>query len=478
MSASREKKIRQERVSSGYVDPKLQKAQEEKSKQRRQNIIFAVAALAFVVCAIVLLLNNSKVFQRNAAAVRVDGTTYTAADLAYFFPSAYSTVMSTDEHADEIDTSKSLTEQTSPYDDGTWFDHIAAEAAKQLALAVRQSAAAKSANFDTSAAEADLSNVLESLRGYASSNGVSVNRYLQSNYGTLMTQKVFERNYRMAAIANAYATAYSEGLTFSDDELLAVYEGDTTASDSVDFDYVLVRSGAASDATDAEKTAATEKAHTLAETALARIAAGDAMEDIAADIENATYGHRAYARYSSSSDMLVWLFDDARKAGDTTVIDISSGTYALRFNSRSRSDEYPVTVRHILVADEAAANDALAQWQAGPATEESFAALATELSTDTGSSSNGGLYEDIYLGEMVEPFESWCFDPARKAGDTGIVQTDYGYHVMYYVGASEHMLWQEIALNQLRSEAVTEWAKQFTDAAAPEILSGAKNIIQ
>ena len=47
---------------------------------------------------------------------------------------------------------------------------------------------------------------------------------------------------------------------------------------------------------------------------------------------------------------------------------------------------------------------------------------------------NGGLYENIYPGQMVEPFEDWCYDAARATGDTGIVETTYGYHVMYFVG--------------------------------------------
>ena len=63
-------------------------------------------------------------------------------------------------------------------------------------------------------------------------------------------------------------------------------------------------------------------------------------------------------------------------------------------------------------------------------------ALANEKSTDTGSNTNGGLYEDVYPGQMVTAFNDWCFDSARKSGDTGIVETTYGYHVIYYVGTT------------------------------------------
>lgn len=130
-----------------------------------------------------------------------------------------------------------------------------------------------------------------------------------------------------------------------------------------------------------------------------------------------------------------------------------------------KNDTKMVNVRHILiapVADEGAekdkdgnpvltdanwatalkqAEDLLAQWKAGDATEDSFAALAKDNSTDTGSASNGGLYENVYPGEMQQEFSDWCFDAARKVGDTGIVKTKYGYHIMYFSAFGDQTYW-------------------------------------
>ena len=88
-------------------------------------------------------------------------------------------------------------------------------------------------------------------------------------------------------------------------------------------------------------------------------------------------------------------------------------------------------------AAKATAEEVLTEWKSGEATEASFAGLAAEKSTDTGSTANGGLYEDIYPGQMVTNFNDWCFDEARQPGDHGIVETEYGYHIMYFVGDSE-----------------------------------------
>ena len=75
----------------------------------------------------------------------------------------------------------------------------------------------------------------------------------------------------------------------------------------------------------------------------------------------------------------------------------------------------------------------LDEWLAGEKTEDSFAALAMEKSEDPGSQANGGLYERVMEGQMVPSFNDWCFDASRKTGDYGLVKTDYGYHVMYFV---------------------------------------------
>ena len=75
----------------------------------------------------------------------------------------------------------------------------------------------------------------------------------------------------------------------------------------------------------------------------------------------------------------------------------------------------------------------LDQWLAGEKTEESFAALATEKTEDPGSQQSGGLYQQVVAGQMVQPFNDWCFDAARTYGDYGLVQTSYGYHVMFFV---------------------------------------------
>ena len=123
-----------------------------------------------------------------------------------------------------------------------------------------------------------------------------------------------------------------------------------------------------------------------------------------------------------------------------------------------------MTVRHILIQPEDTEDDAsweearkkaediLAQWEAGEATEDSFAQLAEEYSEDPGSATNGGLYEEVAPDEMVEAFDEWCFDASRESGDTGIVETPYGYHVMYFVETTGNYNWFETAKSDYIAE--------------------------
>ena len=43
---------------------------------------------------------------------------------------------------------------------------------------------------------------------------------------------------------------------------------------------------------------------------------------------------------------------------------------------------------------------------------------------------------------MVEEFENWLFDEARVEGEIGLVETTYGWHIMYFGGESKEVAWR------------------------------------
>ncbi len=100
------------------------------------------------------------------------------------------------------------------------------------------------------------------------------------------------------------------------------------------------------------------------------------------------------------------------------------------------------------------AEDLLAKWEKGDATEESFAALVHDNTDDTGSQETGGLYDDVTpTSSYVKEFRAWAVDATREKGDTEIVKTQFGYHIMYFVTGEP--FWMQEAGTMLLSERTT-----------------------
>lgn len=164
---------------------------------------------------------------------------------------------------------------------------------------------------------------------------------------------------------------------------------------------------------------------------------------------------------------LDWLYSKDRKAGDVKQYS-TSVVYVLR--PVALSETKTVNVRHILIKPETNSkntsatqattkqwNDAkkkaekiLAQYNSGKKTEDAFAQLAKDNSADN-NANDGGLYKNVYPGQMVNSFGNWCFDSSRKSGDVAIVQTDYGYHIMYFVKQTNMPAWKYTAQQAMAS---------------------------
>ena len=131
MSASREKKARQELNESGYVDPRKAREAAEKAKDRRSTRIYTAVIVAFVLLGVVLFAsgriqasNEAKETARIGAesAVTIDGEDFSVNDVAYYYGSIYNT-FANNGSSFGFDSSKSAREQQ--YTEGkTWHDYF------------------------------------------------------------------------------------------------------------------------------------------------------------------------------------------------------------------------------------------------------------------------------------------------------------------------------------------------------------------
>ena len=144
----------------------------------------------------------------------------------------------------------------------------------------------------------------------------------------------------------------------------------------------------------------------------------------------------------------------------------------------TKDSGYLVDIRHILIKVEEDTDAAwetcrteaqriLDEWLAGEMTEESFAKLAVKYSKD-GNAAQGGIYENVVQGQMVETFNDWCFDESRVPGDYGIVETQFGCHIMYFSGRGEEG-WRYYARAGVQTEKAADLYTQMIEALPIEV---------
>lgn len=314
--------------------------------------------------------------------------------------------------------------------------------------------------------------------------GVSLNVYFRNNYGSGVNEKFFREMAEQEALANKVTEAKQDEFAsaLTDDEINSYYDEHKDEYDVVNiavFPIAITESG------DTPVTA--DEAKAKAEEMLAKVKDNDSFvenaEAYATEDEKEKYAEASATVFdaisqenltsTSSEDVTKWAFSEDRKDGDKTVITTDSAAYVvLLTNARYRDESATVDVRHILFQYEDGATDeqkaevnAKAQevyeaWKNGDATEAAFSELAKTDSADS-SASNGGLIENISKGQTVEAFENWCFDESRKPGDSGVIQTEYGAHIMYFVEKNDEPLWKSTVKSTLSSNEFNEYYEEL-----------------
>lgn len=320
---------------------------------------------------------------------------------------------------------------------------------------------------------------VEELRNTAAENKYSLNAYLKASYGKGINEKFLRKQLEMQNIVSRYQSDTSKKLTdsYSAADIKAVYDKDHSAYNAVDartlsfaIETLTAKDGETSEQLAARQKAAAAKVKAEAEAALKSCTSEKAFLEQAKkknsstenyDAESATaLNEAAKSTITSyvSEDAAKWAFDSARKAGDVKLFEVGSdgnvSSYVILYINKGSYAPMASNVRHILIsftdntsssseatdeqkkAAKASADKIYKEWQSGAKTEDSFAALAKEKSKDTGSAADGGLISGITSSaNYVESFRNWAIDSSRKVGDTGIVESEYGYHIMYYSGS-------------------------------------------
>ncbi len=297
---------------------------------------------------------------------------------------------------------------------------------------------------------------LENLATTAKTEGQTIENYLISQFGVGVSEAVIKQYLDRAFLASKYSSQTLDTYVFTETEIETYYNDNKATYDIVDYRTFTITASLADGATTPTADALADAKAKAAEM-MGKITDQDSFkaECIAyapeASKESYTTTDKSLVTGSKKADVSNtkisdWLFSTDRAAGNMTVIESTTGATLIYFVDRQINDNPAlVDVRHILIeADKATATaeviatakakaeSILAQYKAGPATEDAFSALANANSQDPGSNTTGGLYEDITpSSSLVAEFLGWSMDPTHKPGDTGVIQTSYGFHIMY-----------------------------------------------
>lgn len=446
------KKDTKEKVITKY-DLKVQRREEAKAKAKRDRLAGNIAGIVIVAalfCLVVSFPIRSYLAVNETYAI-VNGDKVSRVEFDYNYNislnnyvNQYGSYMS----MLGMDLSGDLSTQM--YSDTLTFQDFFTQMAIENIVnnkALREKAEAEGFTYDTAADYADFE---ERLKSAASEAGVTEKDFIRSNYGTFATLSRISGFVKDSLYLSAYYDSIMDARTPSNEEAESYYSENADEYDSVDYRLLTIDAELSEAPTEEETTAAMAEAKKEAEGALKTVAAEGELN------ENVTSTYVPYL-------LRDWLFDSSRKAGDTTVIENTSANsyYVVAFENRYLDETPTVNIRAIITTEDAQA--ILAEWQAGEATEESFADLCDNYNDPSLVSATGGLMESVRPGMMSEDMEAWLSDTARKAGDTVALSPEgdgYSY-ILYYISESDPW-WMVNVKNTLLGTAMEAYMEEIT----------------
>ena len=503
VTENKEQKEQTEQKVMTKYDRKVQKRKEEKEKEKKEERISTTVGIVFLV-ALVCLVASFPIrtyLATHETYVVINGEEVNKVEFDYAYNTSknnYITQYGSYLSYFGLDTSKDLSTQM--YSETlTWQDYFEQNAVESLKQNKALMAEAKAAGFTYDTTD-EYNTFKETIKTSAAAAGVSDKEYVRSIYGSYATMGRIEEYVKNDMVMNAYYQKLQEDNAPSDDEIQSYYEENKATYDSVDYRLTTIEADLPTEPTEladpVEETAAdttgttdgTAATDSTQDTAYqpsdaeiakamedAKVLADDAEQTVAKDGEAHENEKKSSVNYLISD----WLFDDARKAGDTTVItnDNSHCYYAVAFEKRYLDETPSADVRVIIPTEDKTGEEILEEWKNGAATEDSFAELCKKYTQDTSAVENGGLFEQVTKTGMTEELSNWIFDSSRQAGDTVAITVSDSTYVLYYIGQDQPE-WKINIKNTLVSDTMSQHMQDITADVTVEDPKGKLNYLK
>ena len=503
VTENKEQKEQTEQKVMTKYDRKVQKRKEEKEKDKKEERISTAVGIVFLV-ALVCLVASFPIrtyLATHETYVVINGEKVNKVEFDYVYNTSknnYITQYGSYLSYFGLDTSKDLSTQM--YSDTlTWQDYFEQNAVESLKQNKALMAEAKAAGFTYDTTD-EYNTFKETIKTSAAAAGVSDKEYVRSIYGSYATMGRIEEYVKNDMVMNAYYQKLQEDNAPSDDEIQSYYEENKATYDSVDYRLTTIEADLPTEPTEladpVEETAAdttgttdgTAATDSTQDTAYqpsdaeiakamedAKVLADDAEQTVVKDGEAHENEKKSSVNYLISD----WLFDDARKAGDTTVItnDNSHCYYVVAFEKRYLDETPSADVRVIIPTEDKTGEEILEESKNGAATEDSFAELCKKYTQDTSAVENGGLFEQVTKTGMTEELSNWIFDSSRQAGDTVAITVSDSTYVLYYIGQDQPE-WKINIKNTLVSDTMSQHMQDITADVTVEDPKGKLNYLK
>ena len=473
-------------------DLKMQKRAEEKARAKKEKQVSLITSI-LIVAALVCFMASFPIrsyLTVHGTYVKVAGENISRLEFDYNYNMALNNYMNqygTYLSYMGLDLTGDLSTQM--YSDSLTFkDFFEKMAVENIIQTKALKAEAKAAGFTYDATK-DYEDYLNYVSQAAEAAGMTEKQFVQENFGAYATTSRLKPVVMENLESSAYYDSVSDEKMPSDEDAENYYAENKDSYDSIDYRMTVINAELPTEPTDlADKTEDTTTTDnttgststdsttgtdtTTYEPSEAEIAyameqakaeADTALKSIAKDGELKENAKRT----SLASVTREWLFDESRKAGDTTVIEDETNNryYVLAFEKRYLDETPTVDVRAVILSNDGdvSADSVLEEWKSGAATEDSFAELADKYNTASTTTSEGGLFEALSVSNVSDELKDWMTDTSRVQGDTAVIAPEgesYTY-VVYFIGTNEAE-WMKSIKNTLLTDIMADYLEEIT----------------
>ena len=381
-----------------------------------------------------------------------------------------------------IDSTKPLSEQYYDSEKGiTWFDVFLDDALNNgfvNALPLCEAALADGivlTELDKKFIDAEI----EEVASMAAEDGLTFEAYVEKIYGKGVTEEDVRTSLEVYRLANKKLYKDYEMAVASSDEIDAYAAQDpdyylcrdveyftlTYSNDSAKNPLIKEYAEKLKAATSEEEFKALVADYKNKDFCVNTYAEGEIPETKAAFYQNTT-------EEESKTDLEKWIFAKDTVKGSTYLEDSSAScTVYIAVSDTHKNEAETRNMYHVLLSPDIydsldnaklLANNLYTSWVEDGSSLESFKELANKYTTDYATSYTGGYYANVASGDLVSALNNWLFASERKEGDSAVIETEYGVHLIYYSGKGEPY-WKVSAIQAIKDEKTADLMESYAE---------------